>query len=61
MAVILAKTAGFCWGVKRAMELALKVSSEADAPIRTLGPLIHNRQAIDLLKSKGVGQIASPD
>jgi toxin YoeB len=31
MAVKLAKTAGFCWGVKRAMELALRVSSQEDA------------------------------
>lgn len=61
MGVKLAKTAGFCWGVKRAMDMALKVSSEEDVPVRTFGPLIHNRQAIDLLKSRQVGEIDDVD
>ncbi len=54
MKIILAKTAGFCMGVKRAMDIALKSSEEKGARIFTLGPLIHNRQAVEMLRDKGI-------
>ncbi|MBW2018023.1 MAG: 4-hydroxy-3-methylbut-2-enyl diphosphate reductase [Deltaproteobacteria bacterium] len=54
MKVKLAKTAGFCMGVHRAMDLVLNEANKGDGPIYTYGPLIHNSQVIDLLKSKGV-------
>ncbi|MCX7766340.1 MAG: bifunctional 4-hydroxy-3-methylbut-2-enyl diphosphate reductase/30S ribosomal protein S1, partial [Candidatus Sumerlaeia bacterium] len=55
MPIIVAKTAGFCYGVKRAMELALK-SAHAHRlePVYTLGPLVHNRQAVDLLRARNI-------
>lgn len=54
MKVRLAKTAGFCMGVRRAMEIALTQANRHDGPLYTFGPLIHNRQVMDLLESKGV-------
>jgi 4-hydroxy-3-methylbut-2-enyl diphosphate reductase len=57
MGIRLAKTAGFCWGVKRAVDLALRVAHERTGRILTFGPLIHNRQALDLLRTKGIDQL----
>ncbi len=50
----LAKTSGFCMGVKRAMQLALETAQTTKEPVYTCGPLIHNPQAIDYLKEHGV-------
>ena len=57
MKVRLAKTAGFCMGVRRAMEMALAESNKGDGPLFTYGPLIHNNQVLELLASKGVRAI----
>ncbi len=54
MKVRLAKTAGFCMGVRRAMEITLSEANKGDGKLFTYGPLIHNRQVLDLLRSKGV-------
>lgn len=54
MRVKLAKTAGFCMGVRRAMEMVLAEANRGQGPIYTFGPLIHNRQVMELLESKGV-------
>lgn len=54
MKVKLAKTAGFCMGVRRAMEITLAEANRGDEKLFTYGPLIHNRQVLDLLRSKGV-------
>lgn len=54
MKVKLARIAGFCMGVREAMDLALEVSSGFDGPIFTYGPLIHNPSALELLREKGV-------
>jgi (E)-4-hydroxy-3-methyl-but-2-enyl pyrophosphate reductase len=50
----LARTAGFCMGVRRAMELALDAAHGQDGPISTYGPLIHNPQVLDMLETKGI-------
>ena len=47
-----AKTAGFCYGVKERWTMFIKKSKTEK--IATLGPLIHNRQVIEDLASKGV-------
>ena len=57
MKVILAKTAGFCMGVRRAMEKVLSEVNREKGPIYTFGPLIHNSQVMELLESKGVTTI----
>ena len=54
MKVKLAKTAGFCMGVRRAMEIALSEANKGDGKLFTYGPIIHNQQVLDLLRSKGV-------
>ncbi len=54
MKVLMAKKAGFCMGVRRAVQLALKAAGEAPRPVYTYGPLIHNAQALMLLEALGV-------
>jgi 4-hydroxy-3-methylbut-2-enyl diphosphate reductase len=49
-----AKTAGFCMGVRRALERVLGQAYKEPGPIFTYGPLIHNEQVMKLLESKGV-------
>ena len=51
MEIKLAETAGFCFGVKRAMNIAL---GQKGNKIYTLGPLIHNTQAVARLKEQGI-------
>jgi 4-hydroxy-3-methylbut-2-enyl diphosphate reductase len=53
MKVILAKNAGFCMGVRRAVEATLDLVRKDDR-IATYGPLIHNPQVLDLLAERGV-------
>jgi 4-hydroxy-3-methylbut-2-enyl diphosphate reductase len=57
MEVILAKTAGFCFGVKRAVELVYQqIGSEG---VYTFGPIIHNEEVVNDLKDKGINVINS--
>lgn len=53
MEVIVAKRAGFCFGVKRAIDIATEVS-ERKQGVFTLGPIIHNPQVIEKLGEEGV-------
>ena len=52
MQIILAKTAGFCFGVNRAVKLTYELLKQGH-PVATLGPLIHNPQVVEDLESKG--------
>jgi len=52
--VILAQTAGFCMGVKRAMEMVLNAIDRKPCKIYTYGPLIHNPQVLELLEERGI-------
>jgi 4-hydroxy-3-methylbut-2-enyl diphosphate reductase len=54
MEIITAKTAGFCFGVKRAIDIAFKIAREKRRGIYTLGPIIHNPQVVERLKEKGI-------
>ncbi len=58
--VILAKKAGFCFGVDRAIKLIEKLADEGKS-VATLGPIIHNQQVIDDLAKRGVKVVESPD
>lgn len=60
MSVKLAKTAGFCMGVRRAMDIVLDAINGKDN-IYTYGPLVHNPQAVEMLKSKGVKIVDGPN
>ena len=52
--VIVAKTAGFCFGVKRAVEKVYEQIELGKAPIYTYGPIIHNEVVVNDLDAKGV-------
>lgn len=54
MKLVVARTAGFCMGVRRAVEMALDAPVRHQKPIQTYGPLIHNPQALALFAEKGV-------
>jgi 4-hydroxy-3-methylbut-2-enyl diphosphate reductase len=54
-----AKQAGFCFGVKKALEIARNVSQSTAEKVYTLGPLIHNPQAVAKLAQQGVASIES--
>ena len=53
MEINVTKTAGFCFGVKRAMELMNETMEKYPAPIYTIGPIIHNPQIIADLQRRG--------
>lgn len=54
MEVILAKTAGFCFGVQRAVDIAYKEAEKGNFPLYTYGPLIHNESVVKDLEEKNV-------
>ena len=53
MRVELAKSAGFCYGVRRAVELAAQ-AAESGEPCVMLGPVIHNDHVVSWLAKKGL-------
>ena len=59
MKVTVAKTAGFCFGVRRALQLTEE--SAARTPTCTLGELIHNRLVVEQLAGQGVAAIEWPE
>ena len=54
MEVIVAKTAGFCFGVKRAVDKVYEQIGLGKHPIYTFGPIIHNEEVVRDLEQKGV-------
>lgn len=60
MTVTVAKTAGFCYGVKRAVELAQQAARDGK-PCVMLGPIIHNAHVVDALAEQGIGCVSSPE
>ncbi|MEW6360107.1 MAG: 4-hydroxy-3-methylbut-2-enyl diphosphate reductase [Planctomycetota bacterium] len=54
MRVKLAATAGFCMGVRRAMNIVLDAAGKGKGPVYTLGPLIHNPQVLESLEKKNI-------
>ena len=54
MEVKLAKTAGFCFGVKRAVDTVYKEAEKNNETIYTFGPIIHNEQVVEDLEKNGV-------
>jgi (E)-4-hydroxy-3-methyl-but-2-enyl pyrophosphate reductase len=54
MKIEIAKSAGFCMGVRRAVEMALDAANKNPPPIYTYGPLIHNPQVLSILEEKGI-------
>lgn len=60
MQVFRSQNAGACYGVQRALDLALK-ASEGDGSAFTLGPLIHNPQVVAELAERGVQAVETPE
>jgi len=58
--IIISEGAGFCFGVKRAIHTAFQTAREYPGEVYTLGPIIHNPQVVDKLRSEGVGVLDSP-
>ena len=54
MEIRVAKTAGFCFGVERAVKMVYDQIREASGPIYTYGPIIHNEEVVRDLESRGV-------
>ena len=59
MKITLAKTAGFCFGVNRAVETVYKLLDDG-SKVCTLGPIIHNPQLVQSLADRGVRIIETP-
>ena len=57
MKITVAQTAGFCMGVRRAVEMALDASNTSSDSLYTYGPLIHNPQVMDVLAQKGISTL----
>jgi (E)-4-hydroxy-3-methyl-but-2-enyl pyrophosphate reductase len=57
MKILIAKNAGFCMGVRRAVEMVLDAPSKHENPICTFGPLIHNPQVLNLLREKEISTL----
>ena len=59
MKIILAQSAGFCYGVRRAVELAEETARKGE-PCVMLGYIIHNRDMIDHLERQGMRCVETP-
>ena len=60
MRLELARTAGFCYGVRRAVHMA-EEAAQSGRPCVMLGPIIHNQSVIAYLKDLGVGMVDTPE
>lgn len=61
MNITVAKSAGFCFGVKRAVNKVYEQADISNGPIYTYGPIIHNEEVVNDLERKGVQVIDSID
>lgn len=61
MEIIVAKNSGFCFGVKRAVNLAFDAVKRCKKDVYSLGPIIHNPQVVEALAKEGVRQLNSID
>ena len=58
MEVTVAKSAGFCFGVKRAVDTVYREIESGEKPVYTFGPIIHNEQVVEDLENRGVQVLA---
>lgn len=61
MNLTVAKSAGFCFGVKRAVEQVYEESKNEAVPVYTYGPIIHNEEVVRDLEEKGVKVVKSTE
>lgn len=58
--VVVAKELGYCWGVRRALEI-VEAAAESAGPIAPIGDVIHNPQVVERLRERGVEGASSVD
>lgn len=58
--ILTADEAGACYGVERALAMAEKAVTDAEGPVHTLGPLIHNPRVVADLESAGITVVKTP-
>ena len=61
MEIICAKTAGYCFGVRRAVDTVYEQIEKQEKPVYTYGPIIHNEQVVEDLEKKGVRVVETPE
>lgn len=61
MTITLADSAGFCFGVKRAVDTVYHLLEDKEKKVYTLGPIIHNEQVVQDLDANGVGVVCNPE
>ena len=61
MKITVAKSAGFCFGVARALEMVEKCAEDKGKTYHTLGPIIHNSHVVEELSGRGISPIGSVD
>ncbi len=59
MEILVAKTAGFCFGVRRAMEMVENALGQEKCSLHSLGPLIHNPRVVTELEERGLRTVSS--
>ena len=60
MEIKVAKTAGFCYGVQRAVDMLEAELSKGTKKLYTYGPLVHNETVVGSFRSRGVSVITAP-
>ena len=58
--VVVADTLGYCWGVRRALDI-IQAAADEKGPVAPVGDIIHNPQVVERLRAKGVEGAASVD
>jgi 4-hydroxy-3-methylbut-2-enyl diphosphate reductase len=59
--IVVARHAGYCYGVERALRLTDDALASAERPVATLGPIIHNPSVVEALAARGVGVVDAVD
>jgi 4-hydroxy-3-methylbut-2-enyl diphosphate reductase len=59
--IVVARYAGYCYGVERALRITEAAIEAADKPVATLGPIIHNPTVVGQLAARGVDVVDDPD
>ena len=59
LTIVVARSAGYCYGVERALQITTEAPGKYPTPIATLGPLIHNPAVVEQLTEQGVKVVQS--
>ncbi|QNU65315.1 bifunctional 4-hydroxy-3-methylbut-2-enyl diphosphate reductase/30S ribosomal protein S1 [Ruminiclostridium herbifermentans] len=61
MHIVVASTAGFCFGVNNAVKIVFDLAEKSEDKVYTFGPIIHNEQVVNKLQEHGILAINSPE